>query len=357
MTTAKDDFPYKRLCSDMAAQIRVRFTNLIEYRPTFRKMIYNINNAPDFRTQNLRFCFAGSMDPLIMVLDARDYEKYNLISDYFIEQYRIRAYRSDDPARESVYDYWNKHRDELSDNDCARSREAIYRAKMEVGTFRPTVATGLVWLMRAHLGTPCEWVLNPCAGWGDRLIGFAAAGIKGLVDVDPNVQLGAQYAQIRDWTRTLMPQDRALQYTYIPRPFEDISCDELLAIPGRGYDLVLMDPPYFDLEVYVRDDTEHTQSISRYTTFEDWYNKFLIACARKCGECLRIGGLFALIINQAPSARADPRMRFLHRMVSDITRTTSVRLRYLGVISYAEVRDGARIRSPQPMWMWSRERA
>jgi hypothetical protein len=62
-----DDFPYKRLYGDMASEIAVRFHNLLSYKPTFRVLRYGINNAPEFETQHLRFCFGGSKDPLIMV--------------------------------------------------------------------------------------------------------------------------------------------------------------------------------------------------------------------------------------------------------------------------------------------------
>lgn len=408
-----DDFPYKNLIPQMKDDIARRYLALREYRPAFRILAYSITNAPDFAGQHLRFCFGGARDPLLMVLSPSDYDKYNLISDFFIEQHRIRAYRGDDPDRESVYDYWQHHREEIQQRvskmrsqgrDRAKGtgseghisekhemREYIYANKMEVGTFRPTVAAGIVWLLRSRLSTRCEWVLDPCAGWGDRLLGFMASDVRGVVDVDPNTALGAEYPKIRDWVKSIDPSATNFQHHYIPAPFEDIPRDDLVrkllqmrtptvdiadedvrAFPREdGYDLVLIAPPYFDLEVYVPNDTAGTQSISRYPTFEEWFNKFLIANLKKCGEQLRVGGILALIINQAPTARTDESARFLHRMISDVTRPTGtpscVKLRYLGVISYAEVtndtkktsRDGAskeHIRSPQPIWFWMRER-
>lgn len=378
-----DDFPYKRENSDMKREIERRFINLTTYQPTFRSMRYRINNAPEFTQAQLRFHNA----PLLMVFDASDYEKYNLISDYFIEQHRIRAYRGDDPKHESVFDYWCAHRAEIhaacsGDRHCMR--EMIYKNKMEVGTFRPTVAVGLAQMMRTRHHTTCDWVLNPCAGWGDRLLGFMAAKCKGSVDIDPNTELGAEYPKMREWAQDMLrvynPRSEARQFkhTYIPRPFEDIPNEELLGAldamraperdttrdtssgisrePAQGFDLVLIAPPYFDLEVYVPDDRAGTQSISRYRTFEEWYQKFLIANLKKCGDLLRKGGLLALIINQTPAARTDEKERFLLRMIRDVTRAGSdnhARLRYLGVISYAEV-SRAHVRSPQPIWLWTR---
>ena len=396
-----DDFPYKRLHGDMLGAIAQRFRDLMTYRPIFRPMTYRINNAPELAPQNLRFCFAGKCEPLIMVLRPEDYEKYNLISDYFIEQHRIRAYRTDtrDTPRESVLDYWRAHRDEIrkvfdkqtnakdADQWVHFAREFVYHNKMEVGTFRPTVAAGIVWLMRATLcenDHACDWVLNPCAGWGDRLIGLMAAGVRGCVDVDPNEELGAEYPKICSWASSLIHSEAPFQHKYFPRPFEDIPISELEnaltqmqakslrphELIDRGFDLAIVDPPYFDLEVYVPNDVAKVQSITRYPTFDEWYNKFLIAMIKKCASLLRIGGILALIVNQASTnSKTSPNEKFLSYMVRDVMREMLKRevgqtescahtaLRYLGVVSYAEVAgaDGHfRARSPQPIWIWMR---
>lgn len=431
-----DDFPYKRLCGDMLADIGRRFIALSHWRPTFRKMNYRINNAPELQIKNLRFCFAGQCDPTIMTLKASDYEDYNLISDYFIEQYRIRAIRGDDPKKESVYDYWRAHRAELLET-CSNgskaeklhcARELIYKYKMEVGTFRPTIAAGLVWMVRNLFGTPCNYVLDPCAGWGDRLIGIMASNVRGSVHVDPNPDLGAEYARIEQWARkTASRNDQEaagssgppLDLTdyrreYFASPFEDIPRDDLLQALLRvrgttgegvkraprqssngpngpngpngsngpngpngtngspsfiarddGFDLTIIAPPYFDLEIYVPNDVTGTQSITRFKTWEEWYEKFLIASLAKCASVLRVGGILALIINEPPD-RSSP--RFLARLGGDVIRAArsyhtsgqdlrQIQMRYLGVISYAEFNEQKHhIRSPQPIWLWMRER-
>ena len=417
----EDDFPYKRLYGDMLADISRRFIALSHWRPTFRKINYRINNAPELQIKNLRFCFAGHCDPTIMTLRASDYEDYNLISDYFIEQHRIRAIRGDDPKKESVYDYWRAHRAELlkmcSSRDSKEeklhcARELIYKYKMEVGTFRPTIAAGLVWMVRNLFGAPCNYVLDPCAGWGDRLIGIMAAGVRGSVHVDPNPDLGAEYARIEQWARETASRNVAkdqetagssgtLNLTdyrreYFASPFEDIPREDLLqallrvrgptgegvrraAKPSSdaikdgpsfiarddGFDLTIIAPPYFDLEIYVPNDVTGTQSITRFKTWEEWYEKFLIASLAKCASVLRVGGVLALIINEPPD-RSSP--RFLARLGGDVIRAArsyrtegqdsrQIQMRYLGVISYAEFDEQKHhIRSPQPIWLWMRER-
>jgi hypothetical protein len=243
-------------------------------------------------------------------------------------------------------------------------REILYRSKMEVGTFRPTVAIGILELARKYVfgGARPEWILNPCAGWGDRLIGMLAYGVRGIVDVDPNPDLGQEYERIEQWARE-HKDARKHPYArrYFAQPFEDITDD---AIRGalreigcaRGeFDLAIIAPPYFDLEVYVPGNAD--QSIERYRTFESWYSEFLIPLIARSLRLLRVGGMIALIINQSPSARADVGTRFLRRMIHDVN-VAVPRARYMGVVSYAEV-NGAKhdkrarsIRSPQPIWIW-----
>lgn len=386
-TNIVDDFPYKNRDPAMLEQISTRFRALMHYVPRFIVMrkSYTIANAPDMSNAiDLRFARAYVSTrarigaPMLMALHARDYEKYNLISDYFIERERIRAYRGDDPLRETLYDYWLANRARITGDsreyDVKLAREVLYREKLEVGTFRPTVAIGIFELARQYIfshARTVEWVLNPCAGWGDRLIGAMAYGVRGIVDVDPNPALGREYERIEQWAREMRNADETNASTssratterrYFAQPFEDVpehALREALREIGctRGeFDLAIIAPPYFDLEVYVPGHAD--QSIERYPTFERWYSEFLIPLILKSARVLRQGGVIALIINQSPDARTNESARFLRRMIHDVNNAPPY-MRYLGVVSYAEVvaqRDQRRmhIRSPQPIWIWQK---
>lgn len=395
-----DDFPYKNKDPSMRASIGERFRALMHYVPRFMVMTrsYTIANAPDM-SNAIDLRFAPVRAPMIMALHARDYEKYNLISDYFIEYLRIRAYRGDDPSRESLYDYWRTNRARITEGareyDVGDARETLYREKMEVGTFRPTVVIGIFELARKYVferardRRAVEWVLNPCAGWGDRLIGAMAYGVRGIVDVDPNQDLGPEYERIEMWAREQRtyqqqsaPREQCAHHQrnsrehavdgaitrrrYFAQPFEDVpesALREALRDIGceRGeFDLALIAPPYFDLEVYVPGSA--SQSVERYPTFAQWYSNFLIPLIFKSGRVLRKGGVIALIINQAPDARTNESARFLRSMIHDVGMGAKDYLHYLGVVSYAEVRTRVinekthdlHIRSPQPIWLWKK---
>jgi hypothetical protein len=354
-----DDFPYKRLGSNMESEIRVRFIALCSYRARWISRPYQINNAREMKTAELRFRMPVStsrddraiLSQWLFVQHPRDYEQYNLISDYFIEEIRVRAFRPDDEEHKSAYTYWCEHRDAIR-KQCARSsdemamnfcaREIIYNNVHEVGTFRPTVACDVIQLLRKKFNNTCDWILNPCAGWGDRLIAAMASGVKGMFDVDPNEALGARYEEIARWGAQIFATRPPIERIYVAQPFEDVA-DDLFP---RLYDLALIAPPYFDLEIYVTQDDARAQSVTRYPTFDSWYANFLIPLVLKSARHLRIGGIAALVINQYGTTK------FLRRMIADISRDPG--LRYLGVVSYAEINDGGHVRSPQPIWFWTR---
>jgi hypothetical protein len=411
-----DDFPYKRLDPHMRADIDERFAALRRWRANWVHSNYRINNVPEMRGTRLRF--APTMGPLIMALTGHDYSAQDLISDYFIEDLRVRAIRGE----QSAYDYWREHahsapqpslQQRLSTVSASAStslppsyadkynlanlprhvaREAIWHNIMEVGNFRPTVAVGIVQLVRDVIGRPCDYALDPCAGWGDRLIGFAAAGVSALIDVDPNQDLGPRYAQIEEW---LHQQGSPIKRTYFARPFEDIPPGDLINAlnalvpipdgvhlqpsapferaqsPRRLFDLVVIDPPYFDLEVYVPHDADGTQSITRYPTFDKWFDHFLMKCASNSARVLHPGGILAIIVNNirerpsrdsaASSAAAglhivrggSGKEHFMDRMIKHIT--YNMGMHYLGVVSYAEIDAHGEYRSPQPIWLWEKK--
>lgn len=105
-------------------------------------------------------------------------------------------------------------------------------------------------------------VLDPCTGWGGRMLGSLAASpdVKYVgCEPDPNTYKGLQDI-LQDTAAT---RGRATIYN---EPAET-------AIPklSTKFDLVLTSPPYFNLELY----TSGEQSTTIYKTWEDWTEKWL----------------------------------------------------------------------------------
>jgi len=120
--------------------------------------------------------------------------------------------------------------------------------------YRPQMAKMVV----TNLGA--KRVLDPCAGWGGRMLGTIAAGAE-YVAFEPNSET---YEGLLNLSKFLGIQDKV-------RIIKD-SALEMNKYDIGEFDLILTSPPYFDLEVYSHEDT---QSIKGCDTYSIWVNNFL----------------------------------------------------------------------------------
>lgn len=120
--------------------------------------------------------------------------------------------------------------------------------------YRPQMAKMVVTNLKA------KRVLDPCAGWGGRMMGVVAAGAE-YVAFEPNTEtyngLMKLIAFLGIGDKVKIIKDSALE-------MEKYNIGE--------FDLILTSPPYFDLEVYSQEDT---QSIKGCDTYKMWVDKFL----------------------------------------------------------------------------------
>jgi len=65
------------------------------------------------------------------------------------------------------------------------------------------------------------------------------------------------------------------------------------------FDLVLICPPYFDMEIYEHRsfDQKSKQSVDRYEDYQSWLTKYWLPTCRLCYQTCKKDGQFALIIN------------------------------------------------------------
>ena len=120
--------------------------------------------------------------------------------------------------------------------------------------YRPQMAKMVV----TNLGA--KRVLDPCAGWGGRMLGSVAAGAE-YVAFEPNTET---YEGLLKLIKLLGIEDKV-------RIIKD-SALEMDKYDIGEFDLILTSPPYFDLEVYSHEDT---QSIKGCDTYSMWVNNFL----------------------------------------------------------------------------------
>lgn len=103
-------------------------------------------------------------------------------------------------------------------------------------------------------------VLDPCAGWGGRLLGAVSYGAQ-YIAFEPNT---VTYKNLQDMVNFLGIQNKVRLICDDARNMNQYNLPKV--------DLVLTSPPYFDLEVYTH---EPTQSITTTPTYQDWADGFL----------------------------------------------------------------------------------
>ena len=323
------EFPHRRLFTTQA-QMNRAFDNLREYKFVIKRAQYKITNMPELEPADLKYLGESR----VIACSRADYENMNFLSDCFNHAARAEARRYDSPH--SPMDYWTLHksaiiaecREKFKKITYKNLEQLLYARERGAGTFRASIMVGFIRMFDA------KYVLNICAGWGDRLIG-AIANDAYYVGVDPNKKLAAGYDEII----AMFARDPA-KYKMILEPFEDA------VLPALPYDLVIMAPPYFDLEIY--DASSPEQSTTRYPTLDVWFDNFLMASIHKGINALARGGVFIMVMN-------DIRERDHCTLKMRDTTSAIPELEYLGMLPYADEYHGGKLRSPQPVWIWRKK--
>ena len=322
-----DDFPYKKYSMDMK-DVDKRFNNLKRYKFETVKMAYTIRNIPGNWYNNPKLKYNN----LLIVNKPSDYLTYNLISDYWIDECKVRAKRYDQPL--NPFDYWQQNKDYVKQqaqklygavNDYTL-RETIFKLAGEVTTFRETVAVGFIKMFKS------KRILDPSAGWFNRAIAAMACGVEAYVGVDPNSCLHPKYQEMINYFPS------TTKVTMIQAPFEEA------ILPDITFDLIMTSFPYFNLEVYT---DEPTQSIAN-RDLNTWFDDFLIFSMNKAWDRLEKGGKMIIIVNDIKD-----QANYVKLMV-DVFTDIHDDAEYLGVISYSEFVDN-KPKQPNPCWIWNKK--
>jgi hypothetical protein len=253
--------------------------------------------------------------PALINVSANDYEQMTWLSDWFNHAERMKCKRYDEET--SPMEFWAAN----GRGTGKRAADYVYSKVRGCGNFRPHIMRGLIRYFNANT------VLDPSAGWGDRLIGAMAAGVT-YHGVDPNTSLQAGYAA------AIAEFGDSSRHAVWPAGFEDFA-------PPLEYDLVMTSPPYFNLEIY---SDAPTQSTSKYREQALWFTQFLLPYIRKAYDALKVSGHLCICINDI---RDEP--SYVIPMISEVSKYAT----FLGVMAYAETDKG--IRSPQPIWIWRKD--
>jgi len=206
-------------------------------------------------------------------------------SHFFHEKVRMDARVS---GAQSPHGVWaDMVRREKIITETTNRKHSSLRASMSANCrpcwgFMPAIAKAVY----QHFGA--KRILDPCAGWGDRLTAaLSLSDLERYDGYDPNSAMSDVYQRIMN---CYGGQQRASVETL---PFED-------ACVGHGvYDLAFTSPPYFDYEEYSDD---AGQSYKRYPDAEAWRIGFLHPLMHKCTAGVKTGGVVAINISDAGKA-------------------------------------------------------
>lgn len=148
-------------------------------------------------------------------------------------------------------------------------------------------------------------VVDPCAGWGGRMLGALCARREQAIryiGVDPAKRNQSAYEELRGlYFKYLSKENKAeREADLFYAPFEKwVASKTGKSLYGK-VDLVFTSPPYFDAENYEASSTR--QSANAFKTYEEWREGFYIPFIQGAFELLRVGGYF--ILNVADTASA-----------------------------------------------------
>ena len=232
--------------------------------------------------------------------------------------------------------------------DVAEAKWALARqfGYQMITTFMPPYAMQIY----KHFGA--KRVLDPCGGWGDRLLGAVVLGrdthrfdptvlpsadrtVEKYVCFDPNPDVRAGYAEIMRLF-AIQPVDTSITSEHMQfengfevytQPFEVGAA----SLQDESFDLVSTSPPFFSLEIYNEANP----------TYTDWF-EFYRQLFRQSERCVVKGGHVCIHIDNTSAGEIEP---FLRETVEQITQ-----LKFLGRIGLTGVMS-SKVRS---VWVYQK---
>jgi hypothetical protein len=172
------------------------------------------------------------------------------------------------------------------------SPSAIVRGAKSMGIaamgsfFKPVVAKTIY----SHWVKDGQVIYDYSAGFGGRLLGFHATGLKAkYIGTDTNTETYNGLCKMRD--------ELGINADIYNVPSEDF-------IPEK-IDFAFSSPPYFNHEIYCDEDT---QSYNKYPKYEDWLEQYWGKTVQNIKCSLNEGGIFAINAGNF----SNPKMEKIH---------------------------------------------
>jgi 16S rRNA G966 N2-methylase RsmD len=158
--------------------------------------------------------------------------------------------------------------------------------------FRPHLAKTIVSYFQG------ETVLDPCAGWGGRMLGTLAAGKK-YIGFETNEET---YSALKNLSHFL--GEKPTLY--------NTGAENISTTLQQKVDIVLTSPPYYNLEIYSE---QKTQSENMYPTYTDWKEKWLSSIIQQSIASLNENGVSCWNVHNVGKMKMIEDVKSIHNAV------------------------------------------
>ena len=301
-----NDFPYLKY----SLPPPLTMFNTIKHTKNYKTLEFEKNK--NTKNQNKQNINTGMV--LIRTFPG-NYLSSDAISNHFIEDVRIDCRAGLKPTPREV---WDKISPGKRGSTKHMLREEIYNQTRECNTFNPVFVKWILeqLFIKSKIKLSDVIMLDPSSGWGDRLIGAAAAGIKTYIGFDPNPRLEDCY---KEMIKMFTTSDQNFLVRTEPFSWSKKDTDNKVHI-------ALTSPPYFNYEEYVSpgENGEKEQSIGMYPKYEDWKAKMYIPYIKDMFNAVISGGWIIVYIEDY---RLENKYYPLRKLTKEI-------LKKLGAIEY-----------------------
>lgn len=311
------DFPYRR-----------------HYMPKFEIMYSELKNIK----KNINYLDSITDSKYIYTLDRTfpdEYEQVDSISDHFVEEIRIQCAER---GYQSPLEIWKKNKqsyleqinlEQTTSEQTKLLRELVYNDARGCNLFNVALGVHLFSYFKATRLLDCT------AGWGDRLIAAAVAGVKFYRGWDTNEKLQPVYNNIYNKIceiENTSIMNFQMDYRIFCAPFEKTKLFNHDEFNEQNYynqfDVAFLSPPFYDKELYEGDITSTTS----YKNINDWYKYFYRPMFKRAALAVCSGGH---ILGYVP----DGRMR---KEANSVLEENG--FKYLGIFAFRTIVEG---KSPQ----------
>lgn len=149
-------------------------------------------------------------------------------------------------------------------------------------------------------------VLDPCAGWGGRLVGFLASDATEYDGTDASPYQCEGDKLIYDTFQDVTQGEKQVSITC--SPFEKRT------LRNAYFDMAITSPPYFDTEKYIGGE----QSRETSANYEQWRDTFYRVLIEKTFAALKIGGIFCLQVGSQRYPLLDDGIKIAEETLFDV---------------------------------------